>query len=239
MKFESIKEYALAALKLRTGIDFDLTDEAVRTAAQGDLCRIIHSGDKLAVFCRDDIKMPLLGFLNSINVKEAIKSPDFYFKILTAVGLDPVDYPYEPACGAEDIDYKCCHTVEYVCSAETFIMPPDIHDVKIIRPGDPNYPPLQGFSEVFAIFKDGRSISDSYYRPNTGNFSGTNAINVWTHSSFRRRGYGKATASAATHTIVTENELALWVSYADNAASRRIAEGLGYAWIGGELRIRE
>ncbi|MCH5187564.1 MAG: hypothetical protein J1F63_04120 [Oscillospiraceae bacterium] len=235
----TIQEYALNSLKLRTGIDFILIDEAVSQSDNGDLCRIIYSGGKLAVFCRDEHRKPLLGLLRSVNVKEAIKSPELYVEVLNAIGLDPAEYPFEPAYNAGGKVYKCCHTVEYVCDAKNFRLIPDYRKITVIYPGEPDYLPIDGFSEIYAVYEGGKMASNSYYRPNIGEFSGTNAMNVWTHKSFHRRGYGITAAAAATRSIVNKNELALWVSYADNAASRRIAEALGYEFIGGELRIKE
>lgn len=234
----TIEEYAYSALKVRTGIDLCGRNEVFCSAYGGDLCRIILSCGALVVFCREDIKDSLIDFLHNEDVKAAISSPDFYLKVLNAVGLDHALYPLEPYID-DGKKYKSCHTVEYVCSRETFKMPHISYGVKIIHKDEPDYMIDDCFSEIYAVTDGEKIVSTSYYRPNTGEFSGTNAMDVWTHRNFRTLGYGKAVAAAATGSIVNKNNLALWVSYAENMPSRRIAERLGYSFIGGELRIKE
>ena len=62
-------------------------------------------------------------------------------------------------------------------------------------------------------------------------------MQVFSRPEYRGKGYGKATASAATQALINDNKLALWVCQVENIPSRRIAQSLGYLLLGGELRI--
>ena len=96
----------------------------------------------------------------------------------------------------------------------------------------------EGFGDrMYCVMVDGKICSMSRYRLNEGEFSENCAMSVFTRKPFEGRGWAKAAASAATADAVQDVGLALWVCKAENIASRRIAEELGYEFLGGELRI--
>ena len=62
-------------------------------------------------------------------------------------------------------------------------------------------------------------------------------MQVFTRPEYRKNGYGRMTAAAATQAVMKQDKLALWVCQVENMPSRKIAENLGYILLGGELRI--
>ena len=127
--------------------------------------------------------------------------------------------------------------MDYVCVKDTFV-PQSTNKVETIRRGDERFILNDDFdSTMYCITDNKQMISTAYYRPNSGVFINTCSMQVFSYPEYRGKGYGKMTASAATQAVVNDNKLALWVYQVENMPSRKIAESLGYIFLGGELRI--
>jgi RimJ/RimL family protein N-acetyltransferase len=88
---------------------------------------------------------------------------------------------------------------------------------------------------IHCIVRDGRAIAVaavSYPNALTEEVGG-----VWVEESWRRQGLGWAVVASATADILTRRPAAVYETGADNAASQRLAESVGYRRLGSILRI--
>ena len=60
---------------------------------------------------------------------------------------------------------------------------------------------------------------------------------VWVADELRRQGYGRAVVASATADIMRRGRTPLYETSADNVASQRLAESVGYAHLGSWLRL--
>ena len=60
---------------------------------------------------------------------------------------------------------------------------------------------------------------------------------VWVADELRRQGYGRAVVTSATADIMSRGRIPLYETSADNTASQRLAESVGYARLGSWLRL--
>ena len=171
-------------------------------------------------------------------LQKKLCSPLLYREILELLGYDPCEFLLEPSEEfLQDIKYNCVHTLDYACVKDTFI-PQSTDQIEKICREDERFILDENFdSTMYCIIDSKRMASCSYYKPNGGAFENTCSMQVFTRPEYRGKGYGKLTASAATQTIVDDNKLALWVCQVENIPSRKIAESLGYVFLGGQLRI--
>ncbi len=233
-------EYAYKSLMLRVGMKFGIKEREIILPPGNDFCRIIYSGGRLVLSAQNGIKKPLLNWLRSINVSEEIRQPDFYKKVLTVTGRDSFDFELEPSEAFIETDkrYDGHHTLEYVCDAECFKPVKSCISVTTICRGEEKFWDDEGFGDrMYCVLDDGKICSLSRYRRNTGEFSETCAMDVFTRHAYERRGFAKATALEATKDACENVGMALWVCHVQNEASRAVAEELGYKFLGGELRI--
>lgn len=234
------KDYAYKALMLRLGNEFAPEKNEIILPSGNDLCRIIYSGGRLAVSAKDEVRETLVNFLRSVDIAKEIRLPDFYKRVLKFIGRGGADFALEPSDAFIDPDksYDGHHTLEYVCNKDMFRPVKSGVEVTALCRGDEKFSDDEGFSDkMYCVMSGVRICSVSRYRHNSGEFSGTCAMAVFTRSEFEGRGFAKAAASAATRDACENVGLALWVCQVENAASRRIAEKLGYEFLGGELRI--
>ncbi len=233
-------EYAYKSLMLRVGTKFGIKERKIILPPKNDFCRIIYSGNRLVVAARDETVKPLLNWLSLINVSEEIRLPDFYKKVLKVVGRDDFNFELEPSEAFIDTNksYDAHHTLEYVCDADSFQPVNSSVAVTAFCRGEENFWDDEGFGDrMYCVLVDSKICSLSRYRHNIGDFAETCAMDVFTRSAYEGRGFAKAVASAATADACENVGMALWVCHVQNEASRRITEGLGYEFLGGELRI--
>ena len=60
---------------------------------------------------------------------------------------------------------------------------------------------------------------------------------VWVADGLRRQGYGRAVVASATADIMSRGRIPLYETSADNIASQRLAQSVGYARLGSWLRL--
>ena len=236
---KQIEDFAARDLLARTGYEI-LPGQTVVTEASGDdLLRIVCNLNS-AYISVDEAHKQILDHLSKLKLSEIIRSPLLYRDILVVMGLDVSGYLLEPSEEyVRDIEYNCTHTLEFVCSEEIF-SPAGTKEVVTICRGDERYILSEAFDDrLFCVLHDERIISVSYFRPNGGDFANTRSMQVYTRPKHRQRGYGRMTASAATAAAIDGGKLALWVVQVENTPSIRIAESLGYMFLGGELRIKK
>ena len=213
--------------------------ETVVTQSQGDeIIRIIHSAGKTFVSAQQKHIQKIQEYLCSNDIVEKLRSPSFYCEILDLLGYNPCEFLLEPSEEfLQDIRYNCVHMLDYVCAKDTFV--PQITDqVQTIHRGDKRFILDDDFdSTMYCITDNNRMVGCSYYKPNKGTFANTCSMQVFTRPEHMGKGSGKTTASAATQAVVEKNRLALWACQVENIPSRKIAESLGYVFLGGELRI--
>lgn len=233
-------EYAYKSLILRVGTEFGPKERKIILPPRNDFCRIIYSGGRVVVAVRDEAAKPLLNWLSSINVAEEIRRTDFYKKVLKVVGRDDINFELEPSENFIDTNkrYDGHHTLEYVCEADSFRFVNSSIAVTTVCRGEENFWDDEGFGDrMYCVLVDGKICSLSRYRHNNEEFAKTCAMDVFTRRAYEGKGFAKATASAATADACKNVGMALWVCHVQNEASRCIAEGLGYEFLGGELRI--
>ena len=234
--------YGLRALRGRTDYAGDFGSGMVLlTAPDGQICRILHNCGNTVVFVQAERMEKLTAYLSKIDLVRELQNPEFCQQLLGLFGLDPAVYVMEPEDElVEARDYPCSHIVEFTCSRETFI--PFLSDVYVteIHRGNKDYMQEEPFYDtMYGVYDGDRVVADSSFRPNVGEFAGTYALQVYTRPEARGQGYATAVASAATHEICRKSGLALWVCQIENVKSAKIAQRLGYAFLGGEIRINE
>lgn len=230
--------YASQSIRERTSLLLDDGDTVITQATGNDICRIITAGNSCFVGICKEYADVIKNYMLSHPIREKIRSFGFHREILDLLHLDSSAFPLEPSEEfLQDIPYRCSHTLEYVCSSELF-HPTNIDKVQRIFRDDERYILEDHFHHTMHCVTDNdRIVSTCFYRENMGAFANTCSMEVFTRNDYRNQGYGRMTASSATHDIMRENKLALWCCQVENAASRKIAESLGYVFLGGELRI--
>ena len=236
---KQIEDFAARDLLARTGYDIPSGQTVVTEASGDDLLRIVCNLNS-AYISVDEAHKQILDYLSKLKISEIIRSPLLYRDILGVMGLDVSGYLLEPSEEyVRDIEYNCTHTLEFVCSEEIF-SPAGTKEVVTVCRGDERFILGEEFDDrLFCVLHDERIISVSYFRPNGGDFANARSMQVFTRPKYRQRGYGRMTASAATSAAVDGGKLALWVAQVENTPSIRIAESLGYMFLGGELRIKK
>ena len=238
MYIEIINEFSEKSIYERTGKHIANHEIVYETTASNVICRIVQSCDRL--FISSDIKYStaISDYLNKVNLSEKISSPCFYKEILEALGIYSNEFILEPSEEfLQDISYNCYHTLDYICTSKNF-KPFYSDEISEIKRGDSRFILDETFDgTMYCVTKQNRIVSTGYYKPNVGIFDNTCSMQVFTKPEYRNRDYGKMTASAATKHIVKNEKCALWVCQVENQASRKIAEALGYVFIGGEVKI--
>ena len=233
-----IDDFSAKSLYDRTKINVPAFQTIITPSEENEIFRIILSANRTFISVQQSHIQSIQEYVHTNNILEKLCSPLFYREILDLLGYDSCEFSLEPSEEfLQNIKYNCVHMLDYICVKDTFI-PQNFDQVERICRGDKRFILDDNFDDtIYCITDDARMISCSYYKPNTGTFENTCSMQVFSQPQYRGNGYGKITASAATHAIVQKNKLALWVCQVENTPSRKIAEALGYMLIGGELRI--
>ena len=233
-----IDDFSANSLYERTNITVPSCEIVITQSQENEIFRIIHNADRTCVSVQQKHIQTIYKYLCTNDILEKLRSPSLYRDILNLLGYAPCDFLLEPSEEfLQDIKYNCVHTLDYVCIKDTFI-PQNIEKVETICRGDEQFILDSNFdSTMYCITDNKRMISCSYYKHNHGKFENTCSMQVFSRPEHREKGYGKMTASAATQAVLKKNKLALWVCQVENTPSRKIAESLGYVFLGGELRI--
>ena len=235
-----IENFSVNSLYDRTNVSIPLGETVITQSNGNEIIRIIHNAGKTFVSTQQKHILTIQEYLYANDIIEKLCSPSFFCEILGLLGYDPREFLLEPSEEfLQDIQYNCVHMLDYVCTKDTFISHTANQIERICR-SDERFILDDNFdSTMYCITNKGRMISCSYYKPNKGVFENTCSMQVFSRPEHRGNGYGKMTASAATQAVVSQNRLALWACQVENTPSRKIAESLGYTFIGGELRIVE
>ncbi len=238
---DSIRRYARNSLEDRLKMKLDPQQEMIfLPSPKGEILRIIYSGGCTVVRTKRKYQGRLSDYLSNISVGTEIRNPDFYRSLLNALGLCADDFP------ADSVDeliekgkrYGCFRSLEFVCRAESFIPTVPKTEISEIRRGQDGFLLAENFGDtMYCVIRDGLTAAVSFYRPNHGRFENTCAMQVSVKKTYRGNGYGKAAACAATAAVCEKQGLALWVCHPENTPSIRIAETLGYTFLGGEVRV--
>ena len=233
-----IYTFSATSLYERTKVSVPASQTIITQSSGNEIFRIIHSASRTFVSVQQNHIQTIQEYVSRNDIVEKLCSPSFYCEMLYLLGYDPYEFSLEPSEEfLQNIKYNCVHMLDYVCIKNSFIPQPTDQVKKICR-GDERFILDDAFDDTMYCITDNRRIvSCSYYKPNSGKFENTCSMQVFSQPQYRGNGYGKITASAATHAIVQKNKLALWVCQVENTPSRKIAEALGYMLIGGELRI--
>ena len=235
---ETVDNFSFDSLYERTTVRIP-SHNTVIVPSQGDeICRIIYSASRTFVSVQEKHIQTIREYLCANDIVKKLCSPLFYREILELLGYNPCEFLLEPSEEfLQDIKYNCVHTLDYACVKDTFISQ-NIDQIEKICRGDERFILDDNFDDtMYCITDDNRMVACSYYKPNSGVFANTCSMEVFVRPEYRGKGYGKSTASAATQIIVDDNKLALWVCQVENIPSRKIAESLGYVFLGGELCI--
>ena len=235
---KEIETFSLNALHQRSGVGISSDQTVIRQSKGNEIFRIIHNAGKTFVSTRQEHIPIIQEYLYTNDIAEKLRSPAFHREILELLGYDSQQFLLEPSEEfLQDIKYNCVHMLDYVCTKNSFV-PQSSNQVEPIYRGDERFIVDDNFvSTMYCMTDQNRIVGCSYYKPNQGVFANTCAMQVFVRPEYRGKGYGKATASAATQAVVQENRLALWACQVENIPSQKIAESLGYIFLGGELRI--
>lgn len=205
-----------------------------------ELCRIIYSCGRTLISVDEKYKKSLKQYLSTIVLYKKIRNINFYKELLIALGLNPDDFSLEPTDElVANKQYNCSHTLEYVCNKNYFVPFSSNVPIKKIHRGEDGFILDNNFDDTMYCIIENESIASmSFCRPNHEKYEGTYAMQVSTKKDYRFKGYGKSVASETTESICKKNGLALWVCQVENIGSQKIADDLGYLFIGGEIRIK-
>lgn len=233
-----IEKFSVNSLCERANVSISSHETVITQSHGNEILRIIHNASRTFVSTQPKHMEMLNNYLFENNIEVKLCSPSFYREMLVLLGYNHQEFLLEPSEEfLQNIKYNCIHTLDYVCDKNTFI-PQNNDQVEKICRGDERFILDDNFdSTMYCITDNNRMVSCSYYRQNRGVFENTCSMQVFSRPEYRERGYGKMTASAATQAVVKNNNLALWVCQVENIPSRKIAESLGYIFLGGELRI--
>ena len=170
--------------------------------------------------------------------------PDGLTKLFGLCGLSPQDCHTitnaRPKTQPQAVTL-CWHNLGFACDADTFRpQQPVPTDIIRVSPDHPLWPkdPPPGWKFGHIALSDGKEIAESYACHHPGSFGDALwAIGVGVRPEHWRRGLGKAVASCSTQEVVQRGHIALWNTQADNIASARIAESLGYRRTFCQIRI--
>ncbi|MBR6514409.1 MAG: GNAT family N-acetyltransferase [Clostridia bacterium] len=233
-----IETFSASSIYERVGIDIP-PHKTIITQSEGDeIIRIIHNAGRTFVSVQHEHIKTISKYLYENNIADKLCSSLFYREILDLLGYNYRDFLLKPSEEfLQDIKYNCEHTLDFICTKDSFI-PQNTQQVESICRGDKRFILNDDFDgTMYSITDNKRIISCSYYKQNRGVFENTCSMQVFSRPEARRNGYGKITTSAATQAVINNNKLALWVCQVENIPSRRIAQSLGYLLLGGELRI--
>ena len=235
---QTIHRYAELSLLERTGKQISRGETVIVTSPQNEICRIIHSRGRTFASVSEQYVDVISKYLATSNISKEIRSPSLYVKILKMLNIDCKDFRLEPMDElVENIEYNCTHSLEYICSKESFV-PRDTQFVTKISRGDERFNiRIPSVEAMHCILENDHIISSCFSRPNPGVFSNTCAMGVFTDPEHRKQGFGKDVVASATYEVVSDQKLALWVCQVENEASKRLACAVGYQCLGGELRI--
>lgn len=233
-----IDEFSVNNLYARTRVNIPLGGTMITQSKGNEIFRIVHIAGRTFVSTQQEYISTIQKYLYTTNILEKLRSPSFYCEVLELLGYDPNDFLLEPSEEfLQNIKYNCVHTLDYICTKDTFVPQPS-DQVEPIRRGDQRFILEDDFDDTMYCITDHNRIAGcSYYKPNKGVFANTCSMQVFVRPEYRGMGYGKATASAATQAVIKDNKLALWTCQVENTASHKIAESLGYVLLGGGLRI--
>lgn len=235
---KEIEDFSSNSVYERTNVRVPSHDTVITPSQENEIFRIIHSTNRTFVSISPKYIQTIYEYLRVSDIAEKLSSPSFYREILVLLGYEPSEFLLEPSEEfLQNIHYNCTHTLDYACTKDTFI-PQRTSKIETIRRGDERFILGDDFdSTMYCITENNRMIGCSYFKPNNGVFANTCSMQVYSRPEHRGKGYGQITASAATQAVVMDNKIALWVCQVENIPSRRIAESLGYVFLGGELRI--
>jgi hypothetical protein len=233
-----IETFSANSLYQRTNLKIHPHETIITQSHEKEIIRIIHHINKTFISVQSSCTNTISEYLRKNNIKEKLSSPTFCQEILKLLGYEPRDFLLEPSEEFwQDIEYNCVHTLDFVCTKSSFI-PQNTDKVEKICLGDNRFILDESFDNtMYSITDHQRVVSCSYYKPNDGIFQRTCSMQVFTRPEYRKNGYGRMTAAAATQAVMKQDKLALWVCQVENMPSRKIAENLGYILLGGELRI--
>lgn len=233
-----IEAFAANSIYERVGVDIPTHNMLITESKGNEIINIIHNAGKTFVSVQPEHIKTISKYFYENDIMEKLCSALFYREILDLLGYNYSDFSLEPSEEfLQDIKYNCVHTLDFICTKDSFI-PQNTQNVKRIYRGDEQYILNDDFDgTMYSITDNKKIISCSYYKPNQEMFENTCSMQVFSHPEYRGKGYGKATASAATQAVINDNKLALWVCQVENIPSRRIAQSLGYMLFGGALRI--
>ncbi len=238
---DSVRRYAHNSLEERLKMKINPQQEMIfLPSPKGEILRVIYSGGCTVVRTKRKYQRRLSDYLPRLSIGTEIRNPDFYKSVLNALGLCADDFRAEPVdeLVEKGARYGCFRSLEFVCSAESFVPAAPKTEISEIRRGQDGFLLAENFGDtMYCVRQDGVTATVSFYRPNHGQFENTYAMQVSVKQAYRGNGYGKAAASAATAAVCEKQGLALWVCHPENTPSIKIAETLGYVFLGGEIRI--
>ena len=88
---------------------------------------------------------------------------------------------------------------------------------------------------IHCVVKDGRAVAVAAVGYPTALTEEVRA--VWVEESWRRQGLGRAVVASATADILARRPMAVYETSADNVASQRLADSLGYRRLGSFLTL--
>ncbi len=161
--------------------------------------------------------------------------PSGLAQLFNLCGLDPEDChtitTTRPKTRKE-FDYLCRHNLQFACDAETFHPQAPIEaDIIRISLGHPFWPKdsQTGCGIGYVALSEGKDIAMSKASHRPGMFHDALwAMVVGVRREHWRKGLGRAVAALSTQEVVQMGHIALWSTEANNIASVRIAESLGY-----------
>jgi len=235
---ETIDNFSFNSLCKRTKVSIPHNNTVIVPSKGKEICRIIYSMGRAFVSVQEKHIQTIREYLRTNDISLKICSPLLYQEILELLGYDFHNFLLEPSEEfLQDIKYNCVHTLDYVCDKNSFLCQNANKIEKICR-GDERFILNEDFdSTMYCITDNSKIASCSYYKTNSGIFTNTASMQVFTRPEHRGKGYGKSVASAATQSVIDNEKLALWVCQVENTPSRKIAESLGYMLLGGEVRI--
>ena len=119
---QTIHRYAELSLLERTGKQISRGEMVIVTSPQNEICRIIHSRGRTFARVSEQYVDVISKYLATSNISWEICSPSLYVKILKMLNIDCKDFRLEPMDElVENIGYNCTHSLEYICSKESFV----------------------------------------------------------------------------------------------------------------------
>jgi GNAT superfamily N-acetyltransferase len=162
-----------------------------------------------------------------IDLKSITESPEGRERLRAYINTKIVNTPLDISCFYHAVGLACDNTT--VLEAEE-----NSKKVMRVKPGDEYWHQGDAPSEIpfkYAAIEDGKNVAEGMARRLT-DFESTIgsvwAVGVGVRPEYRRRGYGRAVASAVTKECVGLDGVALWNAEIDNYPSLKICKSLGY-----------